>query len=76
MCTLMQKDVLIEAIAVGSSIAVNKKQINTPQATRLRELRNFVYSTSPNNIDYQATLQEVLSLKQSLETLPNLRLMQ
>ncbi len=38
--------------------------------------RDYVYSTSPNNIDYQATLQEVLSLKQSLETMPNLRQMQ
>ncbi len=37
MCTLMQKDVLIEAIAVGNSVAVKKKQINTPQSHRLDE---------------------------------------
>ncbi|VEJ10064.1 zeta toxin family protein [Actinobacillus delphinicola] len=74
MSTLMQKDVLIEAVANAKAISINKHQGKHPASKRLGQLRNIIYLSSPQQIDFNEILQEINLLKETLLSLPDLSL--
>lgn len=73
MATIMQKDVLIEVVAYTQAI-ISKR--TAPNALRnedqrfLSNLRDYLYSTAPDKIDYQKTLDDVKNIKEKYKDLP------
>lgn len=61
MCTLMQKDALIERAASLLALIARKYSgtgVRTPEQKRLIEIRRFLYATSPENIDFDRLANE------------------
>jgi hypothetical protein len=59
MATLIQKDVLIEVIANAQATISKRTPPNTPRNDDQRflsDLRDKIYSTHPDKIDYEKTL--------------------
>lgn len=76
MATLMEKDVLIEVVAgalaiISKRLTIDEKEQN-PDRTKLIELRSNIYSSTPEQLDYQAIIDEVGSIKSKYENLPKL----
>lgn len=72
MATIMEKDVLIEAIAEAKAVSINKHLSEFEESKRLGELRSYVYKSLPENLDFDSMVNEILSLKGALESLPDL----
>lgn len=73
MCTLMQKDVLIEVVANAQATISKRTAPNTPRNDDQRflsNLRDELYSTHPDKIDYQRTLDDVKNIKEKYKNLP------
>lgn len=70
---LMKKEALIEFVAYVHSVVVKRVEPDSPirkEEARLAEIRDFLYSTSPENIDYQGIIDEVNAIKQDFIDLP------
>ncbi len=62
MCTLMQKDALIELVANAQAIVIKRVDPDLPltdDEIRLGKIRDYLYSNAPDKIDYQKTLDDV-----------------
>ena len=62
MATIMQKDVLIEVVAYTQAIIIKRTAPDAPRNEDQRflsNLRDYIYSTAPDKIDYQKTLDDV-----------------
>ena len=73
MATIMQKDVLIEVVANTQAIISKRTPSNKPRNDDQRflsNLRDELYSTSPDKIDYQKTLDDVKNIKDKYVNLP------
>lgn len=70
MCTLMQKDVLIELVANAQAIVTKCVDVNSPltdDEIKLGKIRDFLYSTSPEDISYTSLINEVRTIQQKFE---------
>ena len=73
MATIMEKEVLIEVVA--SSLALISRKLNYQEyllnnnegRNRLIEIRNYLYSTWPREIDYEKILSECKAIKQEYQ---------
>ena len=71
MATIMEKDVLIEV--VSSNLALISRQFsieeleNNKDRERLIQIRKFLYSSFPHEIDYEKILSECKSIKQKYQ---------
>lgn len=72
MATIMEKEVLIEVVA--SSLALISRKSNYQEhlnhnedCNRLIEIRNYLYSTWPHEIDYEKILSECKAIKQEYQ---------
>lgn len=73
MATIMEKEVLIEVVA--SSLALISRKLNYQEyllnnnegRNRLIEIRNYLYSTWPHEIDYEKILSECKAIKQKYQ---------
>lgn len=73
MATIMEKEVLIEVVA--SSLALISRKLNYQEhllnnnegRNRLIEIRNYLYSTWPHEIDYEKILSECKAIKQEYQ---------
>lgn len=66
MCTLMEKDVLIEEVSAVAAFIGYRFRNNEPvpeEFLRTEELSDFIYKTSPENIDENAIRKELEQLK-------------
>ena len=73
MATIMQKDVLIEVVANTQAIISKRTPPNKPRNDDQRflsNLRDELYSTAPDKIDYQKTLDDVKNIKDKYVNLP------
>lgn len=73
MATLMQKDVLIEAVAQVQAIISRRTEPNAPRNDDqcfLSDLREELYSSDPDEIDYQKKIDEVIKIKNKYDDLP------
>lgn len=73
MATIIQKDVLIELVANTQAIISKRTPPNKPRNDDQRflsNLRDELYSTSPDKIDYQKTLDDVKNIKDKYVNLP------
>lgn len=73
MATIMQKDVLIEVVANTQATISKRTAPNTPRNEDQRflsNLRDELYSTAPDKIDYQKTLDDVKNIKDKYVNLP------
>lgn len=68
MATIMEKDVLIEV--VSSNLALINRKLNYQEylnhnedCNRLIEIRDYLYSTLPHEVDYEKILSECQSIK-------------
>ena len=68
MATIMEKDVLIEVVA--SNLALINRKLNYQEylnhnedCNRLIEIRDYLYSTLPHEVDYEKILSECQSIK-------------
>ncbi len=70
MCTLMQKDALIELVANAQAIVTKRVDVNsplTPEELRLGQIRDFLYSNDPDDISYSAVIGEVKTIQGKFE---------
>ena len=71
MATFMEKDVLIEV--VSSNLALISRQFsieeleNNKDRERLIQIRKFLYSSFPHEIDYEKILSECKAIKQKYQ---------
>lgn len=71
MATIMEKDVLIEV--VSSNLALISRQFsieeleNNKDRERLIQIRKFLYSSFPHEIDYEKILSECKAIKQKYQ---------
>lgn len=73
MCTLMQKDVLIETVASIQAIVTKRVDVNsplTPEELKLGEIRDFLYSSSPEDISYESIINDVEAIRVKFENMP------
>lgn len=65
MCTLMEKDVLIDILAEAIAFVAYREQEveDTTESIRLMEIRDFIYSSSPEKIDFDKIPKEINELK-------------
>lgn len=65
MCTLMEKDVLIDILAEAIAFVAYREQEgeDTTESIRLMEIRDFIYSSSPEKIDFDKIQKEINELK-------------
>lgn len=73
MCTLMQKDVLIELVAYAQAIVTKRVDVNsplTPEELRLGQIRDFLYSNDPEDISYSDVMAEVKAIQEKFEDKP------
>ena len=69
MATIMEKDVLIEVVASNLALISRKFKYNleylnhNEDCNRLTEIRNYLYSTLPHEVDYEKILSECQSIK-------------
>ncbi|HBO37555.1 MAG TPA: hypothetical protein DD638_02715 [Pasteurellaceae bacterium] len=73
MCTIMQKDVLIEMVADTQAIIAHR----TEPASELNEdqkelvgLRSYLYGTSPDKLDFQELSDKVNNIRNKYISLP------
>ena len=67
MATFMEKDVLIECISTALSLTAYSSDLNHPARVELLELRNKLYSLSPEDIDYEKELKFIKEKQEILE---------
>lgn len=71
MSTIMQKDVLIEitaeTIAAICRITELEALQNNSDFNRMIEIREFLYASSPENIEYQETLTGIMQVNKKYE---------
>ncbi len=67
MATFMQKDVLIECISTALGLTAYSSDLNHPARVELLELRNKLYSLSPEKIDYEKELKFIKEKQEILE---------
>ena len=73
MATIMEKDVLIEVVASGLALISRKFKYNleylnnNEDHNRLTEIRNYLYSTFSDEIDYEKILSECKAIKQKYQ---------
>lgn len=71
MSTIMQKDVLIEitaeTIAAIWRITELEALQNNSDFNRMIEIREFLYASSPENIEYQETLAGIMQVNKKYE---------
>lgn len=74
MATIMEKDVLIEVVASGLALISRKLKYNleylnnnNEDNNRLIEIRNYLYSTFSDDIDYEKILSECKAIKQKYQ---------
>lgn len=73
MCTLMQKDVLIETVASIQAIVTKRVDVNsplTPEELKLGEIRDFLYSSSPEDISYESIINDIEAIRVKFENIP------
>ncbi|HHF6946966.1 hypothetical protein ACXVWQ_08025 [Haemophilus sp. SZY H57] len=73
MCTLMQKDVLIEMVAntmATIDLRTEPNAVDNDDQHYLMNLRNKLYSTHHNNIDFDCLSIKVKSIKDKYVDLP------
>lgn len=73
MATIMQKDALIELVANAQAIVIKRVDPDLPltdDEIRLGKIRDYLYSTAPDKIDYQKTLDDVKNIKDKYVNLP------
>lgn len=66
MATLIEKEVLIEAIAQVQAFVAKRVDVNAPLTEyelRLGEIRDFLYSNDPKDISYSSLLNEIKSIQ-------------
>lgn len=67
MATIMEKDVLIEVTASALAAISQKTSLeaykSNPERKQLLQIREFLYSTSPEQINYDETLEKIQHLK-------------
>ena len=66
MCTLVQKEILIEEISEAMSFICFRLKYDeplSPESLKLIEIREYVYATDHNKIDLEKTRKEVVELK-------------
>lgn len=71
MATIMEKEVLIEVVASSLALISRKlnyqEHLNHEDCNRLIEIRNYLYSTWPHEIDYEKILSECKAIKQKYQ---------
>ena len=67
MATFMEKDVLIECISTALGLTAYSSDLNHPARVELLELRNKLYSLSPEEIDYEKELAFIKAKKAILK---------
>ena len=75
MCTLMQKDALIERVACVQALIARKTPRTgkrTADQDRIVSLRRFLYASAPESIDFKAVADECNALHQKYAALPKL----
>ncbi len=73
MCTLMQKDALIERVASVQALIARKTprtDKRTADQNRIVEIRGFLYDSLPEDIDFQTIADECNALHQKYSALP------
>jgi len=72
MCTLMEKDVLMEEVSgVAAFISERISVENIPyELKRCGAIREFLLSNSPDDIDKESILQELSILKEKFVDMP------
>lgn len=73
MCTLMQKDVLIELVADAMAtinLRTEPDASDNEDLQYLSALRNELYSSHHDDIDFQVLLNKVKSIKEKYINLP------
>lgn len=73
MCTLMQKDALIELVANAQAIVTKRIDPQLPlisEEIRLGEIRNYLYSNAPEDIHYSAIVNEIKNIQNKFENKP------
>lgn len=75
MCTLMQKDALIERVASVQALIARKTPRTGKRSAdqdRIVSLRRFLYASAPESIDFEAVADECNALHQKYSALPKL----
>ncbi|HDX1172864.1 TPA: hypothetical protein RNY16_002189 [Pasteurella multocida] len=73
MCTLMQKDALIELVANAQAIVTKRVDPDLPlidEEIRLGEIRDYLYSNAPEDIPYSTIVDEVQAIQRKFENKP------
>lgn len=73
MCTLMQKDALIELVANAQAIVTKRIEPDLPlivEEIRLGEIRDYLYSNAPEDISYSAIVDEIQAIQGKFENKP------
>lgn len=73
MCTLMQKDSLIHLVAEAQATLTLRIDPQAPfsdDELRLGEIHNFIYDSSPDDIDFNSLSEEIMSINSKYEDIP------
>lgn len=73
MCTLMQKDSLIHLVAEAQATLTLRIDPQAPfsdDELRLGEIHNFIYDSSPDDIDFDNVSKEIMSIDSKYKNLP------
>lgn len=73
MCTLMQKDALIELVASTQAIVTMRVDADSPlteEELKLGKIRTFLYSNHPDDISYSSVVNEVKEIRGKFEHKP------
>jgi hypothetical protein len=73
MCTVAQKDVLIELVALSLATLARRLPLPLPfneDQIYLATLRRKIYSTSHNDLDFETLAQEIISIRDKYQHLP------
>lgn len=76
MCTLMEKDVLIDILAEAIAFVGYREQEGemSPESIRLMKIRHFIYSSAPEKIDFDEIKKEINELKKPFLNKPKVLL--
>lgn len=73
MCTLMQKDALIELVANAQAIVIKRVAPDLPltdDEIRLGKIRDYLYSNAPEDISYSTVIDEIQAIQRKFEDKP------
>lgn len=74
MATLMEKDVLIEVVAGANAVLLYRLSDEEIESNEdlmvLGELRRKIYSSSPEELDFDGIVKEVKNIKQQYQNRP------